>query len=144
MQQVLIVLAMFVSSVLFGQNKQALKKSEGVSIQVTVVNALSDEGTVQFALYNKENFMSSSRLGEQSAAVLDGLSTVSFHNVQPGYYAVLCFHDENANNQMDFDENGMPLESYGSSNNVYHMGPPEFESAKFQVQNQSLKLEIKF
>ena len=45
---------------------------------------------------------------------------------------------------MDFDANGMPIESYGMSNNKMLMGPPNFEDAKFTVENKSLDLTIRF
>jgi uncharacterized protein (DUF2141 family) len=45
---------------------------------------------------------------------------------------------------MDFDENGMPKESYGLSNNMMTFGPPEFASSKFEVTKEDLNLEIKF
>lgn len=38
----------------------------------------------------------------------------------------------------------MPKESYGLSNNNLNFGPPEFESAKFEVNGNALILEIKF
>ena len=45
---------------------------------------------------------------------------------------------------MDFQENGMPLENYGVSNNVMNFGPPQFESSKFVVEKDPMNLEIKF
>ncbi len=45
---------------------------------------------------------------------------------------------------MNFYENGIPKESYGTSNNVILMGPPNFESSKFEVSDKDLTLEIKF
>lgn len=45
---------------------------------------------------------------------------------------------------MDFQSNGMPLEDYGSSNNVMSYGPPNFEAAKFRVTDKNIVLNIRF
>ena len=67
-----------------------------------------------------------------------------FEDIAAGTYAVVCLHDKNANKRMDFDSNGMPQEAYGSSNNRMRMGPPNFEDAKFTVENKSLDLAVRF
>ena len=122
---------------------QAQENKEKVTITVTVINALNDNGNVNFAFFDEEGFRRQS-LFAKSATIENGKSTVTFMNVPKGEYAILCFHDENKNGRMDFHENGMPKESYGSSNNVMNMGPPEFYSAKFQVASEDINLEIKF
>lgn len=142
MQQVILAIALFITSMIFAQT--ATNKSEdGISVTVSAVNALSDKGTVKFALYEEENFMKQP-IYSKSASVENRKSSVVFENVSQGNYAIICFHDENGNNLMDFDENGMPKESYGLSNNKMNFGPPDFESAKFEVKSTALILEIKF
>jgi uncharacterized protein (DUF2141 family) len=142
MQQVILALALLISSMIFAQTATN-KSEEGISVTVSAVNALSDEGTVKFAFYDEENFMKQP-IYAKSASVENGKSTVVFENVPQGNYAIICFHDENENNSMDFDENRMPIESYGLSNNKMNFGPPEFESSKFEVNSNALILEIKF
>ena len=70
--------------------------------------------------------------------------TITFENVLPGEYAILALHDENDNKRMDYEDNGMPKESFGMSNNVMVMGPPQYEDAKFKVANEDLDLNIRF
>lgn len=53
-------------------------------------------------------------------------------------------HDENENKAMDFDTNRMPLESYGMSNNPLSYGPPQYNDAKFELENEDLELNIRF
>lgn len=112
-------------------------------ITATVVNATSDSGKVAFALYNKENFMVTP-LQSKNAKIVEGKSTVVFEGVEPGEYAIICFHDKNDNDKMDFQENGMPMEDYGTSNNVMTFGPPKYDNAKFTVGDNDVSLEIKF
>lgn len=120
-----------------------LKAQEKTSITATVVNVVSSEGKVGFALYNKDTFMKQP-IQAKEAKIVDGKSTVVFENIPAGEYAILCYHDKNNNNRMDFQPNGMPLESYGASNNVMNFGPPRFDDAKFSVTDKKLSLEIKF
>lgn len=126
---------LFVFSTIKGQEKS--------SITATVVNVLTSEGKVGFALYNKDNFMKQPILAKE-AKIVDGKSKVVFENVLAGEYAILCYHDKNNNDKMDFQPNGMPLESYGASNNVMNFGPPRFDDAKFKVSDKKVSLEIKF
>ena len=120
-----------------------VKAQEKVTITATVVNVLSNEGKVGFALYTKETFMKQP-IQAKEAKNVDGRSIVVFENVSAGEYAILCYHDKNNNDRMDFEPNGMPKESYGASNNVMNFGPPAFEDAKFTVSDKKVSLEIKF
>ena len=112
-------------------------------ITATVVNVTSNEGKVGFALYDKENFMKKPLLSK-NAKIINGKSTITFEGIETGEYAILCFHDKNDNGTMDFEDNGMPMEDYGASNNVMNFGPPRFEDAKFMVSDKDVSLEIKF
>ena len=128
-------------------SNEVLNKSvtENVTITVTVPNVTSAEGAILFALYDsKEKFMNRETLASKASTIENGTATVTFENIAPGTYAIVCLHDKNGNNRMDFNESGMPAEDYGISNNVMIMGPPNFEDAKFPVANKSLDLTIKF
>lgn len=131
----LLGLALFISNVINAQEK--------FTITATVVNIGSNDGKVGFALYDKENFMKKP-IKASDVIITDGKSTVTFKDIEPGDYAVVCYHDKNSNNQMDFAPSGIPLESYGASNNVMNFGPPTFEDAKFTVSDKNVSLEIKF
>ena len=113
------------------------------SITATVVNVTSNEGKVSYALYDKVNYMKKP-IQAKSSKVVKRKSTVVFENVPAGEYSVICFHDKNDNDKMDFEPSGMPLEDYGASNNVMRMGPPMYEDSKFQVTDKDVSLEIKF
>lgn len=116
---------------------------ENMTITVTVPNTPSDTGTVRFALYTKDSFLQQP-IAAQIGKIKEGYSVILFKNVMAGEYAVVCFHDSNSNEKLDFEDNSIPKESFGTSNNVLLMGPPNFEDAKFIVTNKSLDLTIKF
>lgn len=140
MQQLLIALALFVTAALAAQTGDT---SAHRAIEVSVTNVTSEKGTVEFALYTEEGFLQKP-YAVRSAAIVGKISRVVFENVPAGEYAVVCFHDANENRRMDFELNGMPLENFGASNNVYEMGPPVFDNSKFTHGNTDIKLEIKF
>ena len=121
----------------------SLLTSGSQEIIVTVVNATTDNGKVSFALYDQVTFMKTPLKGA-SAKIIKGKSTVIFKNIAQGEYSVICFHDKNNNDKMDFNEQGIPLEDYGASNNNMDFGPPSFLDSKFTVIEQDISLEIKF
>ena len=61
-----------------------------------------------------------------------------------GEYAIKAFHDEDRDDEIDMNFLGIPVESYGFSNNVRGIfGPPSFDKAKFLFNVDSLAIEIK-
>ena len=143
MQHLILTAALLFSTLIFSQEAETSNLEKQNSIKVSVVNVLNDTGTVNFALFTRENF-SKEPFRAQSATIKDGVSTIIFENVPTGTYAIICYHDENENKRMDFQENGMPLENYGTSNNPLNFGPPQFDSSKFDVTDKDVTLEIKF
>ena len=116
-----------------------------VNVNTTINQMSSDKGTVYFALFDSaENFEQRKFLQVRKVKASENGVHVTFNNVAEGEYAITCFHDENDNQTMDFDLDGMPLENYGSSNNVMNFGPPRFDDAKFVVNDKDLTFEIKF
>ena len=152
MVRIVTLLVMYLVSQFIGAQttdtpNEVLNKSvaENVTITVTVPNVSSTEGTMIFALYeSNEKFMKHEPLDSKSGIIANDSTTITFENILPGTYAIVCLHDKNGNQRMDFTAEGMPAEDYGMSNNVILMGPPNFEDAKFVVGNKSLDLTIKF
>ena len=117
--------------------------AQNKTITATVLNVSSDEGKVGFALYDKTNFRMKP-IQEVVSMIKNRKSSVVFKNVASGQYAIICYHDKNNNDKMDFKTNGMPLENYGASNNNMSFGPPKYEDSKFRVTDKNVSLEIKF
>jgi len=135
-----LIFAILATTMLFITNSIIAQKQ---TITATVVNVSSDAGKVGFALYNKTNFRMQP-LQASASIIKEGKSVVTFNNIETGEYAIICYHDKNNNDKMDFRSNGMPLEDYGASNNNMSFGPPKFEDAKFTVNDKNVSLEIKF
>ena len=118
--------------------------TKGQDITVTVENIANNRGHVVVALHSADTFMKSDGLQKAELRVKDGKVVATFKNVTPGNYALLALHDENDNKRMDFEPNGMPMESFGLSNNPMLMGPPNFSDGKFEVTDKNVELTIKF
>ncbi len=127
----------------FITNAQETTNDTGISITVSVPNVPGTDGDVYFGLYNEATFMKAGPIKSESCLVKNGVASITFTNVPKGVYAISCFHDANGNNRMDFEANGMPVESYGVSNNNMSYGPPVWTDAKFDVNNEDLNLEIR-
>lgn len=116
----------------------------GITITVTVENIKSNEGKVLIGLHNSETFMRADGLDNVEGTIENKKATLVFKNVKPGEYALLAMHDENENYMMDFEASGMPKESFGLSNNPMSFGPPQFNEAKFSVNDKDLNFTIRF
>lgn len=132
---IVVMAVMFITNSVIAQEK--------ASITAEVINVSSDTGKVGFALYDKASFMLKP-IQAVNVKIVEGKSIVTFENVPYGEYAIICYHDKNDNDKMDFSANGMPIEDYGASNNVMTFGPPTFEGAKFAVSEKNVSLKIKF
>ncbi len=138
---VLIVLMMLGSYVGFSQ---ASEKEAEFSVTVTVNNIRSTDGTFYVSLYDSEEaFKTRNPVKAKSLKLKNNSIIATFENIAKGEYVIGCFHDENDNQKMDFNEFGMPDENYGMSNNKVYYGPPTFEDAKFEVSDTNLTFEIK-
>lgn len=138
MKTIAVLFAIFLSTAALAQENSTGK------ITVEVTNVQGDEGKVMFALYTQDSFMKTepgySRIGE----IKEGKATVEFTDIPADTYGIICYHDKNNNDQIDFGSNGIPVESYGVSNNPYAFGPPQWEEAKFEFDGKERQIEIRF
>ncbi len=139
MKTLALLIALLISNFIINAQDDA----KGITITVTVPNVTSSEGEVLFGLYDENTFMKAAPIQGEKSKIVDGVATITFKNVPEGVFAISCFHDKNGNNRMDFEENGMPKENYGVSNNNMSYGPPMWADAKFEVGTEDLNLEIR-
>ncbi|MCQ4259815.1 DUF2141 domain-containing protein [Stutzerimonas stutzeri] len=109
--------------------------AEGESMTVRLNGVEHDRGTVRVALFSDPKTF---RKADQAYAGKEvpasaGTVTVEFEEVPAGQYAVMAYHDENGNGELDLRFGMMPIEGYGLSNNPKVMGPPSFKDSQFEV-----------
>ncbi|MBT8304706.1 MAG: DUF2141 domain-containing protein [Bacteroidia bacterium] len=138
MKTIIYSFALLISSICLAQ------ETKGITIEIDIDNISNNEGKVLLSLHTSETFMKGLGVMNTESKIINGKINVTFENVQPGVYAVMALHDKNENNRMDYDANGMPKENYGSSNNPMSYGPPQFSESKFEVDNEDLKMNIRF
>ena len=136
----LVYLFFFLTLTAWGQGPTAA----GVTVTVTLENVLSDQGDILAALHTQNTFMKGGGIDNFRSDARKGSMTFEFRNVEAGTYAVSVLHDLNQNQRMDFQPNGMPEEPYGMSGNDMGMGPPVFDSVKFDVGESDIHLRIRF
>lgn len=129
----LAIIITFLISSLFGHAQE---------ITVTVDHISNDNGKVIVSLHNGETFMKGPGIFNLESKIENGKVTIIFKDVEPGEYAIMVLHDENENNSMDYHENGMPKEGYGTSNGSFHYGPPQFIDAKFKIGKEDMNINI--
>jgi uncharacterized protein (DUF2141 family) len=72
-------------------------------------------------------------IASQHLPAQPGTMQLRFDDVAPGRYAVSAYHDENGNRQLDRGDYGIPIESWGFSNNPDVMRRPTFEEAAITI-----------
>ncbi len=80
-----------------------------------------------------------------TAPIVQGKSTLMFAGIQPGDYALIVFHDENNNNDLDHNFLHLPAEPLGFSNGFelsLFSGMPSFEKLHFSYTLDSKPLQI--
>ncbi len=139
MKTIALLLGMLISSFI-----AKAQDSEGITISVTIENVMNSEGDILVALHSQDTFMKGLGIQNLKENAEKGEITFSFTNVQPGTYAISSLHDLNKNQQMDFEDNGMPKEDYAMSGSSSPMGPPTFEDVKFEVKEEDMELKLRF
>ena len=105
-------------------------------IEVIFTNVKSANGMIWASLCTKEQY---AKLGEEPCEMnaridAEDRAVLTFSNVPSGTYAISAFHDDNANQRLDFDTRGIPYEPTGNSGNAKgFFGPPSFNQMKFRL-----------
>lgn len=105
----------------------------GANVEVRVSNVAGTKGKVNVAVCAKEQFLKQCAYSA-SVPAQAGETTVVVKDVPPGTWAVLAYHDENANGELDRNLVGIPKERYGFSRDARSkFGPPRFEDAVIEL-----------
>jgi len=124
------------------------QKQETCSLTIDVSELRNSEGTVQFALYNREDALPDEHYKKYfkklTGKIVNGASTVTFENLPEGKYAVNILHDENNDGKI---KKGiiLPKEGIGFSNfqSIGFSNRPSFSKASFSVLNdKKIKVNI--
>jgi len=118
------------------------------TIVVTITGIKTSQGgTIIIALYNNgESWLTLNEAElKKTVPATDDSLTVAIENVSYGdAYAIQVIHDKNENGKFDMRKFPWPKpkEGAGVSNNKLRLGPPEYEKARFALDQPSLSLRI--
>lgn len=105
------------------------------ALQVNLAGIQHDRGSIRVGLYSdpKTFRKEAQAVAIQQVAAAPGIVTVSFTALPPGRYAIMAYHDEDGNGELNRRFGMFPTEGYGLSNNPSVSGPPAFEDSAFEV-----------
>lgn len=120
-------------------------QNEG-KIELLIKGAKSNSGVIQVLIFNKEDgFPEDPKMAFKALSLpVSNLSTrVAIEDLPAGEYAISVFHDEDSDGQIRKNDFGMPIDTYGFSNNpTLYFGPPSFSKSTVPVKNSLVKVEI--
>lgn len=118
-------------------------------ITVEILPLPSTKGTVMVSLFDRTaDFPGAGVYNQQikaSRQVAGQPLLLVFTQLPPGRYAIAAFQDQDGNGKLSTNLMGLPSELFGFSNNAKaSFGPPNFDSAAFEVgaQGASIKLQL--
>jgi uncharacterized protein (DUF2141 family) len=110
---------------------------------VHVSNVSNAKGQIRVAVCDQERFLKQC-LHTASAPAQAGETVLKVGQVPAGTWAVLAYHDENDNAELDRNLIGIPKEDYGFSRDAAsRFGPPKFDDAAITVQEGDMAVKIK-
>jgi uncharacterized protein (DUF2141 family) len=119
------------------------------NIEITIQDIdLEEEGVLVILLFNSEDswLEADQYYKMMSFQPLKETHEIIFENIPFGSdYAIEVIHDENNNLKMDMRilPYPKPKEGVGVSNNTFRAGPPEYDKAKFSLNQPATELIIK-
>lgn len=122
-------------------------KGEPREIVVRIVNVKESVGLMTVELYRNDPDGFLNKRGREFRmrfAARAPATEVCVHAPSAGLWAMVAYHDENANTKFDKGALGLPVEPYGVSQNPkIRLAPPPIEKALFEVAESGASVEIK-
>lgn len=141
--KIILSFVLFVLPTYAGDGKKA--ESSKATLIVNFIGLKANEGNVKVALANsKKNYNNHKNpfIG-LTIEIKDNSAVAIIDDIAYGEYAVKAFHDRDANDDLNTNFLGMPIEDYGFSNDARGVfGPPDWSKAKFKVDKDTLKIEV--
>jgi uncharacterized protein (DUF2141 family) len=127
-----------------GISAPALAESAEIDVTLHVTGIQQRKGEVYAGLYDAAGWSGDHFLNGAHVAVNGSDATLHLTAPVPGKYAIKLFHDLDGTGKLAKNLFGIPTEPYAFSNNATgHMGPPEFNSAAFDVGANGAKQEVR-
>jgi uncharacterized protein (DUF2141 family) len=110
-----------------------LNGAEAATLTVTLDGAKTGGGPLTVLLFDRaEGFPRESNASGRHV-LPKGQSTLALDGLKPGRYAVMAYHDEDGNGELNRFLGMIPREGWGLSNNPAISGKPAFKDAAVTV-----------
>lgn len=118
-----------------------------VKLYVDVANVRSSQGLIAVTLYADDSHKFLAHRGSLYVGRVpahQGTTRVCIWVPRPGTWAIVTYHDENANRRYDRNTIGLPKEGAGFSNNpATFLGLPSFRNVRFAVHAPETQIAIR-
>ncbi len=113
-------------------------------LNFTVGPVRSAAGEIRLALFEREQGFRKEDQARQRLALAAKTGSVQgvFRDLPAGRYAVMAYHDENGDGELNLRFGMFPKEGYGLSNNPKISGPPRFKDAVIDLPEAGAHLDI--
>lgn len=130
---------------LSGLVNSGLVMAEASRLIVEVHTLRDGSGDVRASIYREAETFRKEHQAVQivSLPAQPGTVTLSFDGLAPGRYALMVYHDANADQKLNLRFGMFPTEGYGLSNNPKVLGPPKFEDSAFNVEAPETRISVK-
>jgi len=122
-------------------------KGEPNEIRITVKNVKQSAGLMTAELYRNDPDGFLNKKGREFRvryAARSPMTQFCLEAPAPGEWAIVVYHDANANQKFDKSAFGLPAEPYGLSRNPkVRLAPPPISEALFEVAEAGASVEIR-
>lgn len=140
-----IILITILISILNPLHSFAEETKQKTKLVIKFSGMTSSNGNIKVAICNSEQNYKDHRspfIGKD-VPIKNNTAVFEIEDIPSGEYAVKAFHDEDANDDLNTNFLGIPIEDYGFSNNARGIfGPPSWNEAKFNLSSETSVIEI--
>ena len=112
---------------------------------VTLKDVRDNTGNLRASIYREPDSFRKEALALEVVTIpaQKGDVQLAFKAPPPGRYAIMAYHDADADGKLGLRFGMFPTEGYGLSNNPKVMGPPKFADSAFDVTGPESSIQIK-
>jgi uncharacterized protein (DUF2141 family) len=110
-----------------------LPAADAATLNVTLDGARAGGGPLTVLLFDGADGFPKEARAAQRHVLPAGKATLALDGIKPGQYAVMAYHDEDGNGELNRFLGMIPQEGWGLSNNPAVSGKPAFKDAAVTV-----------
>ena len=119
-----------------------LSAAQAASLNVTLEGARPGGGPLTVLMFDRAEGFPKEARASQRHVLPAGKTTLSLDGLKPGQYAVMAYHDEDGNGELNRFLGMIPKEGWGLSNNPKVSGKPAFKDATVTIPENGIAVTI--